>query len=110
MFVSVWASVASQGRAEGPYPRVCRCVPGMSWSQCSNGPAPCMFVPEGVILGELVSIRGLREWAEVIQRIRAPAWLLSVCSQQTSCEHSQEAGRVRAPGWGGVCVCVCVYV
>ena len=53
------------------------------------------------------------KWTEVIQRIRASTWLLSVCSQETSCEHSQEAGRVWALDRGGVgsvsvCVCVCV--
>lgn len=50
------------------------------------------------------------KWTEVIQCIRASTWLLSVCSQETSCEHSQEAGRVRALGRGGVGgVSVCVW-
>ena len=39
-------------------------------------------------------------WAKVTQSIRAPTWLPHARSQETSCEHSQEAGRVHQAGWG----------
>lgn len=109
VFVSVWASVASQGRTEGPHPRACRCEPGMSWNQCSNGPAPCMFVLEGMILGQLGSIRELRKCGNRLRSYSASGLPpgCSVCAprrQAVSTARKQEECGHQA----GMGVCVCV--
>lgn len=85
---------------------------GVHQNQCSDRPGPCMFVPEGMILGQLGGIRGLRKCGNGLRSYSASGLPpgCCVCSQETSCEHSQEAGRVRAldrGGVGSVSVCVC---